>query len=153
MKVLQIVIAPSTGSSTGISATGPERRAANLVGRWREHGVEPIICYPRRGNLWGVFEASGVPLVDFEIGDKLNWSAVSRIARIARTYGAQVIHTQGPPSLGLFGLFAAWSFHCPLVVTRPMMVEDHVYYAQWRRVLYSVIDRLPIDSGTLMFRH
>lgn len=138
-KVLQIVVASRTGSAFGNSVIGPERRAANLIRRWSSVEIEPVVCYPRRGNLWKDF-AEHAPTEDFEIGSKFNLYALRRIAKIARRHQVDLIHTQGPPSLDLLAVLAGRLIGRPVVVTRPVMIYEHIYYAAWRLVVYDWLD-------------
>ena len=140
--VLQIVIAPHVRQvGCSISVTGPERRAANLAPRWRSLDIQVVVCYPRRGNLADKFKQAHLTVVDFEIGNKLNVSAAYRIAKLAKQHAVQLIHTQGPPSLDMLACFGGRLVGVPVLVTRPVMVEDQVTYPSWRRRLYSIIDR------------
>jgi glycosyltransferase involved in cell wall biosynthesis len=142
LTVLQIVAAPAATAGDKIGITGPERRTLNLAGRWAAWQIAPVICYPQRGRLWREFESSGVPLVDFEIGSKFNFSAIERIADLARTWHADVVHTQGPASLDLMATLAARRLRIASVVTRPVMIEDEVNRSLPRRMLYQFIDRI-----------
>lgn len=143
LKVLQIVIASHLPSPNGqISVTGPERRAANLAPRWVNHEVEPVVCYPARGNLNHVFQNAGLKVVDFEIGSKFNLVAVWRLYRLIFSEGIRVVHTQGPASLDLIAALACYWAGVPLVLSRPVMLEDQVSYSALRRKIYSIIDRV-----------
>jgi len=147
LKVLQIVAAPTALNGASVSVNGPERRAANLITRWRDEGVEPIVCYPRRAQLWQRFETAGVALIDFEIGSKFNLRAPGRIANIAKAYSVDLIHTQGPASLDLFASIGGRIARIPVVVTRPVMIEHHTHYASWKRLVYGAIDRAAVLRG------
>ncbi len=142
LRVLQIVIAPQiqrTGQPIGV--TGPERRAANLAPYWREHGIEPIVCYPQRGNLRGKFVGAGLKVIDFEIESKLNLSAIRRIASLARDHSVHLIHTQGPASLDMLACLGGSYAGLPVIITRPVMIEDQITYSPALRRLYSLVDR------------
>lgn len=142
LRVLQIVIAPQVQrSGQPIGVTGPERRAANLAPYWREYGIEPIVCYPQRGNLRGRFVGAGLKVIDFEIGNKLNLSAIRRIATLALEHSVQLIHTQGPASLDMLACFGGSYAGIPVIITRPVMIEDQITYSPPLRRLYSLIDR------------
>ena len=117
------------------------RRAANLAPYWREYGIEPIVCYPQRGNLRKRFVGAGLKVVDFEIGSKLNLPAITRIATLALKHSVQLIHTQGPPSLDMLACLGGSYAGVPVVVTRPVMIEDQVTYSPTLRRLYSLVDR------------
>jgi L-malate glycosyltransferase len=143
--VLQIVIAPQVRQAgRRISVTGPERRAANLAPQWREHGIEPVVCYPQRGNLRDKFIGAGLKVIDFEIGSILNLPAAKRIAAVAREHEVQLIHTQGPPSLDTLACFGGRLAGVPVVITRPSMIEDQITYSPLRRRLYSLIGRATV---------
>ncbi len=142
VKVLQIVAAPAARSDGVIGINGPERRAANLVGQWRAHGISTVIAYPRRGLLWDRFVSSGEKVEDFEIGSKWAFHRVWTLMGLIRRHRIQVVHTQGPASLDLIAALAAKLAGVPLVVTRPVMIEDMITYAVWRRVLYQSVDQL-----------
>lgn len=141
LTVLQIVAAPTPTSDGQIGITGPERRSRNLLKRWKDFGIKPVICYPRRGRLWAEFEASGETLVDFEIGSKFNFGAIAKIAEVARDAKASVIHTQGPASLDLLAVLAAGRCNTASVVTRPVMIEDEINRSSLRRGIYGFVDR------------
>lgn len=141
--VLQIVIAPQVRQvGCAISVTGPERRAANLAPKWCGLGIQVVVCYPDRGNLTNKFRQAGLNVIDFEIGNKLNLFAAFNIASIAKKHAIQLIHTQGPPSLDMLACLGGLLVGVPVLVTRPVMIEDQVTYALWRRSLYNVIDRV-----------
>jgi L-malate glycosyltransferase len=139
--VLQIVSPPPRSREGRIGVCGPERRAANLAAQWRSHGIQPVVCYPRRGNLHQNFIDAGVEVVDFEIGSKLDLMAVRRIARLARETAAELIHTQGPASLDLLASLGSRAAGVPFVMTRPVVIEDQVNYSPFRRRVYGAIDR------------
>ncbi|MBI3675787.1 MAG: glycosyltransferase [Proteobacteria bacterium] len=139
--VLQLMPPPSPKGTTPGGVSGPERRTANLAGRWRSHDIKAVIGYPRRGKLWQEFVDSGVEIVDFEIAGKFDVTAPAKIARLARARGAQVIHTQGPPSLDLLAVMAARMAGISSVVTRPVMIEDEISRSPLRRLVYGLIDR------------
>ena len=141
LNVLQIVVTHARAGTKNPGLTGPERRAANLAGLWKARGIHPVICYPSRGNLGDVFRANGLTTIDFEIGSKFNFFAVKRILQIAREQGCQLIHTQGPAALDVLAVLAGRLGRIPVVVTRPVMIEDQVTYSQLRRFVYSFIDR------------
>ena len=140
IKVLQLVIAPLSVDGAPISSTGPERRTANLAPRWSKLGIEPVVCYPRRGNFWPNFKDAGLTVIDFEIGNKFNVRAASQIAAIAREQGVRLIHAQGPASLDLLAVFGGRLAGVPVVLTRPVMLDDQVMYSATRRRIYRLID-------------
>lgn len=142
LKVMQIVIASHLPSANGkISVTGPERRAANLASRWAVHGVQPVVCYPARGNLNHIFKTAGLYVIDFEIGSKFNLMAAWRLRKLIVAHNIRAVHTQGPASLDLLAALACFLAGVPLVVTRPVMLEDQIAYSTARRSIYSAIDR------------
>jgi L-malate glycosyltransferase len=140
--VLQIVAAPTAGAEIGVN--GPERRAANVVGKWAALGIEPVIAYPRRGRLWDTFAQAGVPLVDFEIGSKFDVRRMRELARLATAHRVDLIHTQGPGSLDAFAALAGRACGIPAVVTRPVMIEHLVNVSRLRRELYGRLDRVTL---------
>jgi glycosyltransferase involved in cell wall biosynthesis len=143
LKVLQVVVAAHLPRGGGkISVTGPERRAANLAPRWAMHGVQPVVCYPARGNLNHIFKAAGLQVIDFEIGDKFNLMAAWHLRKLIVAHKIRAVHTQGPASLDLLAALACFFARVPLVVTRPVMLEDQIAYSRARRSIYSAIDRL-----------
>jgi glycosyltransferase involved in cell wall biosynthesis len=143
IKVLQIVIASHLVDSFGkLNVTGPERRAANLAGKWRSNGVFPVICYPMRGNLRPDFIAAELDVIDFEIGSKFNLKASFQLRSIAKINCSDLIHTQGPASLDLIAVFAGMLTGIPVVITRPAMIEDQFEFSKLRRMIYGIIDRL-----------
>lgn len=147
LTVMQVVAAPMAGSDIGVN--GPERRTANAVEHWGEHAIRPVVVYPRRGRLWHRFAAAGVELVDFEFGGKYDVAAVRRYAAIAKEHGVDVIHTQGPGSLDAIVGLAARRAGIPLVVTRPVMIEDLPVSAARRRI-YRMIDKLSLRNAELV---
>jgi glycosyltransferase involved in cell wall biosynthesis len=140
LRVLQMVIAPQSVDGAPISSTGPERRAANLAARWKDVGVEPAICYPRRGNFWNNFERAGLTLIDFEIGNKFNFNAARQISKIAREQRVDLIHAQGPASLDLLAVMGGRFSGVPVALTRPVMLDDQVMYSSARRRIYRLVD-------------
>ena len=140
IRVLQIIVAPKPPPGTEGGVGGPERRAANLINQWRAHNIEPVVCYPKRGRLWSHFGAPGVPLVDFEIDGKADVGAISRIANIAKSQGARLIHTQGPASLDLLAGLASRVARIPFVMTRPVMLEDERHRSRARMRIYRTVD-------------
>lgn len=143
VRPMQIVIAPQRARpADSIGVTGPERRMANLADKWRGHGVDPIVCYPDRGSLLRRFWRAGLTTVDFEIGSKFNLGAARAIASLATRNRATLIHTQGPASLDALATLGARMAKLPLVVTRPVMIEDQVHYSARRRWMYAIVDRL-----------
>ncbi len=145
-----VVAAPTAQLGQQIGVNGPERRSANLVRRWRELTITPIIAYPRRGRLWEVFARSGEALVDFEIGSKWAFHRVFKLAGIVRDQRARVIHTQGPASLDLIAALAARVARCRLIVSRPVMIEDMVTYSIARRFVYRLVDRVGLRMAHLV---
>ena len=139
--VLQLMPPPSPKGTIPGGVSGPERRTANLAGQWRTHDVRAVIGYPKRGKLWQEFVDSGVEIVDFEIAGKFDVMAPAKIARLARAHRAQIIHTQGPPSLDLLAVLAARMVGISSVVTRPVMIEDEISRSPFRRLVYGLIDR------------
>lgn len=142
LSVLQIVIIhpAKTGQHAGV--TGPERRTANILRRWCEVSVKPIVCYPRRGSLWDHIINSNAEVIDFEISGKLDFGAVFIIKRIAKRKGVMLIHTQGSPALDLLACLGGLLAGVPVVVTRPAMIEDQLSYSWLRRSIYGFFDRL-----------
>lgn len=139
VRVLQIVAAPVAGVGP-IGVNGPERRSANLIGQWRSRNVIPVVAYPRRGLLWDRFTSSGEIVEDFEIGSKWAMHRAWALLRIIRKHSVHVVHTQGPASLDLIAGIAAQLAGVPLIVTRPVMIEDMTTYSAWRRRVYQAID-------------
>lgn len=142
LRVLQIVAAPAAKRPGPVGINGPERRSANLINQWRAHGIIPVVAYPRRGLLWDRFSSSGETVVDFEIGSKWGFHHVWTLTRMIRRHRVGVVHTQGPASLDLIAGLAAALARVPLIVTRPVMIEDMTTYAAWRRRVYQAVDRL-----------
>ncbi len=142
-KVLQIVVAQNCAKNENkqIGMTGPERRAGNLITYWKGRGITPVVCYPKRGNLRKVFLDAGVKVIDFEIGDKFNVLAPLRIKKLIKENNIEVVHTQGPASLDLFAVIGGHLARVPVVLTRPVMIEDQVHYSKFRRSIYSLVDR------------
>ncbi|MFN7974910.1 MAG: glycosyltransferase [Acidobacteriota bacterium] len=134
---MQVVAAPNPGRRIGVN--GPERRFANLLGAWSARGIEPVVLYPRRGRLWRRFEEAGVPLIDFEVVGKFDWRGALGLARHARRLRADLIHTQGPGSLDAIAALAGRCVGLPVVVTRPVMIEDLVI-SRCLREVYRRID-------------
>jgi glycosyltransferase involved in cell wall biosynthesis len=139
LTVVLAITPPARGTAHGV--TGPERRAANIVARWHEVGIKPVICYPRRGKLWSVFEGAGEQLFDLEIENKFDRAFVAKLAQVAKQTGAAVIHTQGPPSLDMLALWAARRCGVKAMSTRPVMIEYEMAYTKSRRWLYNQVDR------------
>lgn len=149
IKVLQIVAAPCRRfPRSGVN--GPERRASNLVSRWGDYGVSPLVAYPSRGKLWHNFENSGASLVDFEIGSKYDFAAIFRLRKIVREHHIDIIHTQGPGSLDAIATMAAKFAGVPIVVTRPFMIQDDVQFTKIRRWFYECIDRVTLSCSSAM---
>ncbi len=140
LKVLQLVIAPPSVDGAPIGSTGPERRAANLASRWSDLGIQPVVCYPRRGNFWDNFISAGLTVVDFEIGNKFNLRAAWQIAAMVRQHKARLIHAQGPASLDLLAVLGGRLSGVPVVLTRPVMLDDQVMYSASRIRIYRLID-------------
>lgn len=140
IRVMQIVVPFTTYGRLG--TTGPERRAANAAAGWGELGIDAVVLYPRRGILRDHFVASGVQLIDFDFSGKNDVSMVNRIADIAGSVGAHVIHTQGGPSVDMQAVFAGERCKIPVVVTRPVMLEYECAYSPMRRKIYRAIDRM-----------
>lgn len=141
LKVLQIVIAPHIGQDGKISVTGPERRAANLAGRWLEYGISVVIGYPKRGNLWDKFVSADLPVIDFEIGNKFNFISILKLKLLIEKYDIDLIHSQGPASLDLVVAIAGRAAGVKVLITRPVMIEDQVTYSKIRKLIYGLIDR------------
>lgn len=150
INVMQIVAAPAKSQDGPIGINGPERRSANVIGRWAEHGVRPIIVYPRRGRLWNRFADSDSPVLDWEIGSKWAFHKSVRLARWMVKNRADVVHTQGPASLDLIAGIACRMSGVPLVVTRPVMIEDMTTYPRWRLRIYQTVDRIGLSLARVV---
>ncbi len=142
MKVLQLVSAMHPDREGRASLTGPERRAASLAVRFAQYGIDPIIAYPSRGLLWQTFKESGVALLDYETSGKFDLFAPGQIARMAVRSSASLIHAQGPGSLDAAACLGGALAGMPVVITRPVMIEDITNYSAMRRRIYSRIDKL-----------
>lgn len=148
IRPLQIVAAPSQSDKIGVN--GPEKRALSILPFWSALGVEPIVLYPRRGRLWEAFTNSGATLSDFEVSNKFDFRAIQRIAANVKKFQASLIHTQGPGSIDGLAAIAALIAKVPLVVTRPVMIEDLVNRSPFRRQLYAKVDRITLEMATLV---
>lgn len=144
VRVLQIVAAPKQFGGRPIGVNGPERRAANAIRHWRDHGVEAVVAYPRHGRMWQIFESSGCALDEFELGGKGDVNAVRRIRALIRRYGPHVVHTQGPESLDAFTALAAGITRRPHVITRPLMTEQLLHVGGMVRQVYRAIDSVTL---------
>ncbi len=141
LSVIQLVSPPRPSANGNTGITGPERRASNLAGQWRSRGVEVTIFYPRRGALWSKFEASGCPIVDFELHGKWDWRAVPYLVREIRQRGVHVIHSQGSPAVDLIAVIAARLGGAKAVITRPVMIEDQIDRSSRSLALFDAVDR------------
>ncbi len=150
VNVMQIVAAPSMRQDGLIGINGPERRSANVLDRWAEHGIRPIIVYPRRGKLWNRFAESGSPMLDWEIGSKWAFHKSVGLARWMVKCRVDVVHTQGPASLDLIAGIACRMTGVPFVVTRPVMIEDMNTYPRWRLRIYQAVDRIGLSLARVV---
>ena len=146
--VMQIVAAPTPLAGQKVGVNGPERRAANLASRWESAGVRAVVCYPKRGRLWNEFARARVDLIDFEIGHKFNLRAVFTIKRLIGERAVDVLHTQGPGSLDALATLAGNMSRNPVVVTRPVMLEELITISRLRRRLYAFFDRFTISRAS-----
>ncbi|MBI1330652.1 MAG: glycosyltransferase [Alphaproteobacteria bacterium] len=142
MNVLQLVSATRPDAQGRASVTGPERRAASIAPRLPNEGITPYLAYPSRGLLWGAMKAVGINLIDYEAAGKFDFAAPAKISRIAKDINAALIHSQGPGSLDAAACIAGLIARKPVVITRPVMIEDIVMYSRLRRRIYALIDRL-----------
>lgn len=140
LRVLQLVCAPAEIAGQLVGITGPERRAANLAPRWSELGVEIVIAYPRRGALWLEFEATGLPLVDFEMRGWRDFRALDRVKRIGQSHGVNLIHSQGAGALDLACVRAARALGIGSLVTRPSMIDDQISRSTLARFVRREVD-------------
>lgn len=150
VNVMQIVAAPAKRQDSLIGINGPERRSANVIGRWAEQGIRPIIVYPRRGRLWNRFAESGSLVLDWEISSKWAIYKSVRLARWLVKNRVDVVHTQGPASLDLIAGIACRMTGVPLVVTRPVMIEDMTTYPRWRLRIYQTVDRIGMSLASVV---
>ena len=125
MNVLQIIVAPELNSQGEIGINGPERRSANLISNWKSYNINPVVCYPRWGQLWSVFQKAEVLLIDYDCGPKSNWHAVCDITTIVKRNKVDLIHTQGSPSVDLWASIAGYYSKTPNIVTRPSMIAQN----------------------------
>lgn len=147
LSVIQVVSPPRLSNGDALGITGPERRALNVARHWGDLNIDPIILYPRRGALWSDFIASGLPVIDFEPTGKWDVGAIARLASLARSTRANIIHSQGGPALDLMVVVAAKLVGAQSVITRPVMIEDHKDRPSITTSLFNHIDR----SITLRF--
>lgn len=126
IRVLQAVCAPVEVAGQVAGITGPERRAANLAPRWSELGLDIVIAYPRRGALWSELEATGLPIIDFELRGWKDFAATGRIEEMARAHRVDLIHSQGGAALDLACVRAARKLAIGSLVTRPSMIDDQI---------------------------
>lgn len=150
VNVMQIVAAPAKRQDGLIGINGPERRSANVIDRWAEQGISPIIVYPRRGRLWNRFAESGSLVLDWEIGSKWAIYKSVRLARWLVKNRVDVVHTQGPASLDLIAGIACRMTGVPLVVTRPVMIEDMTTYPRWLLRIYQTVDRIGMSLASVV---
>lgn len=140
IRVLQLVCAPVAAVGQSVGITGPERRASNLAQRWSKLGVDIVIAYPRRGALWGQFEATKLPLVDFEMCGWRDFGAMKQIAQMAREYEVNLIHSQGAAALDLACVLAARGLRIGSLVTRPSMIDDQISRSRLARYVRREVD-------------
>lgn len=138
--ILQLVISPPLIDGKN-SITGPERRAARLAGKWKDHGFNLVVCYPKRGRLNKDFEAAGIETIDWEIGSKFNFKSALKLRKIIKQYNIDLVHSQGPASLDLILALACVFLKVKTVVTRPVMLSDQINYSSLRRRIYEIVDQ------------
>ena len=140
IKVLQVVVSKNVSGHKS-SVTGPERRAANLASKWKNHDIEVVICYPVSGSLHSYFYNAGLKVIDFELNGKFDFTAIRKLKEIIIKNNINLVHTQGAAALDLIVSLSAKMSGVPMVVTRPVMICDQIHYSKFRRKIYEIIDQ------------
>ena len=94
----------------GLGLSGKTRNLVSIVTRIDRRRFSPIVCRlsDEPGPLVEQLDAAGVPLHSIACGDGLNAGAALRIARLARSVSADVVHCHNPRPM-LYGGVAAWA--------------------------------------------
>ncbi len=139
MRVLFIIVSKNK-RNTQHTVTGPERRMANIASLWKNFNVEPVVCYPANGSLKQAFTDAGNTVISFHIKGKFDFRSIQQIIKIIRSKKIDLIHTQGAAATDLIATLAAKKTKIPIVITRPVMIEDQVHYSTYKKNLYEWID-------------
>ena len=113
----------------------------NLAKVLKEHGDEVIVVTPRSspGKLEykdGVIYVPGIPL-KFMYDYRLTRFYSSKVIRILRKFGVELIHNQTDLGIGQFAKRAYRVLHVPLVYTYHTAYEDYTHY-----MVHGLMDRI-----------
>lgn len=146
MRILQIVSHGfARGGARGVG--GPERRALETLKRLDRGRFDPVVVYSSDGALYERFLESGVRPIDFSVRGIEHFGAGRFLADVIRSERIDVVHTQGALAADFYAARAARAGGVPLVLTRPVMVEDYLTFPL-KRSAYAVADTLTLRSAT-----
>jgi glycosyltransferase involved in cell wall biosynthesis len=145
MRILQIVSHGFTrGGARGVG--GPEKRALESLKRLDRGRFDPVVVYSSQGALFERFRDAGVRLIDFSVRGIEHTGAGRFLADTMRSERIDVVHTQGPLAADFYAGRAARAAGVPLVLTRPVMVEDYLMPAL-KRAAYAAVDTLTLRAA------
>lgn len=146
INVLQMVAHASIGSGGRRGVNGPELRTLNALPLFDRDHFNITLTYSHVGRLWDAFRETGVPVIDFAVGGKLDRRSVRQICQILRDNKIDVVHTQGPGSLDLYATKACKRVNTKIIVTRPVMISD-LKLPWWRRIGYALFDHYTLSNA------
>jgi len=148
--VLQIVAHGVADKQGRRSTNGPEIRALRSLDYHDKNLFKFIVCYSSKGNLWEEFtKHKEIELVDFAVESKYQFSAIHKIYKIIQTKRVDLIHTQGPGSIDFFASCASSLIKTPLIITRPVMIEDWIR-PNLKKKIYALFDKFTLNHASLV---
>lgn len=146
--ILHIVAHGATNNQGRRSTNGPEIRALKSLDYHDYNRFKFIVCYSSNGNLWSEFiKHKEIKLIDFSIENKYQFSAIKKICEIIRANEADLIHTQGPGSTDFFASCASYLTKTPLIITRPVMLEDWIR-TDLNKKIYAIFDKFTLNRAS-----
>ena len=148
--VLQIVAHGVADKKGRRSTNGPEIRALRGLDYHDKSLFKFIVCYSSKGNLWEEFtKHKEIELIDFSVESKYQFSAIQKMSKIIRTKKVDLIHTQGPGSVDFFASCASSLTKTPLIITRPVMIEDWIR-PNLKKKIYALFDKFTLNHASLV---
>ena len=146
--ILQIVAHGATDKQGRRGTNGPEIRALRSLDYHDNNRFRFIVCYSSKGNLWSEFtKHKKIELIDFSIESKYQFSAIIKISKIVRNKKIDLIHTQGPGSTDFFASCIACLTKTPLIITRPVMIEDWIR-PNLNKKIYALFDKFILNRAS-----
>lgn len=146
--VLQLVAHGVADKQGRRSTNGPEIRALRSLDYSDKNQFKFVVCYSSKGNLWEEFtKHKEIELIDFSIESKYQFSAIQKITKIIRAKKVDLIHTQGPGSTDFFASCASRLAKIPLIVTRPLMLEDWIR-PNLNKKIYAFFDKFTLNHAS-----